>query len=37
LTGRVHARESPPVMFGMSVSAPAGQTFQGGNASPAKN
>ena len=37
LTGRAHARKSPPAMFGMSLFAPAGQTFQGGNASPAKN
>jgi hypothetical protein len=37
LTGRAHAGKSPPAMFGMSLFAPAGQTFQGGNASPAKN
>ena len=37
LTGRAHARKSPPAMFGMSLSAPAGQTFQGGDPSPAKN
>jgi len=37
LTGRAHARKSPPAMFGMSLFALAGQTFQGGNASPANN
>jgi hypothetical protein len=37
LTGRAHARKSLPAMFGMSLFALAGQTFQGGNASPAKN
>jgi|ERR1700687_1176631 len=27
LTGRAHARKSPPAMFGMSLSAPAGQSL----------
>jgi len=29
LTGRAHARKGPPAMFGMPLSAPAGQTSQG--------
>jgi hypothetical protein len=37
LTGRAHARKGPPAMFGMSLSAPAGQPFQGGNPRPARN
>jgi hypothetical protein len=36
LTGRAHARKSPPAMFGMSLSAPAGQPLQRGDPIPSK-